>query len=175
MAIHEINRVVDMVLGFFDEARPLYNTIIHNYFPGRNISLFKGVRKHVADSNVPCIEVGPISDTLKWHSVRVQEDTFSLDIRVTINLSETGQAIDLEGKLVSLTTKILANPPHLRPQIPGYNAWLYDTELPTVSYGSAGAVGTYRISKIEWSGKVLDYLSDQDFEPMLSGNGTWGQ
>jgi hypothetical protein len=175
MAIYEINRVVDMVLTFYTEVKPLFDTIISNYLDNRQLTIYKGIRKVVPESNLPCIEVGPVSSDVSWHAVRVQEDNPSLDIRVTVNLWDPNLAIDLEGKLVTLATRILTYPPHLRPQIPGTNAWMYDCELPQVQYGSAAAGGNQRVSKISWTGKTLDYLGDGYFPPFLQGEGDWVQ
>lgn len=173
MALYEINRVVDMVLSFYQEEKPLFDTIIANYLDNKQLTLYKGIRKQIPESNIPCIEVGPVSNDVSWHAVRVQEEKISLDIRVTVNVWEPTLAIDLEGKLVSLATRILTYPPHLRPQIPGTPVWLYDSDLPSVQYGSPAAGGNMRVSKITWSGKALDYLSDNMFPPFLQGGGNW--
>lgn len=173
MALYEINRIVDMVLTFYREEKPSFDTIISNYLDDRQLTIYKGIRKQIPESNLPCIEVGPVSSEVTWHAVRVQEDHPSLDIRITISLSEPTLAIDLEGKLVCLATRILTYPPHLRPQIPGTQAWLYDSDLPTVQYGSPAANGSMRVSKISWAGKALDYLADSVFPPFLQGGGDW--
>ncbi len=175
MALQEINRVVDLVLGFYEEQKPLFDTLISNYLDDAQVTLFKGIRKNIPVSDFPSIEVGPVSDDIKWHAVRVQEESLALDIRVSIHLWDQNLAIDLEGKMVSLAARILTYPPHLRPQIPGTNVWLFDSELPSIQYGSTAANGSIRVSKISWSGKALDFLVDSQFPPFLQGGGDWVQ
>jgi hypothetical protein len=173
MALIEINRIVDTVLTFYEGEKPLFDTIIANYLDNRQLTLFKGIRKVIPESNLPSIEVAPVSSQLSWHACRVQEDNPSLEIQVSVNIWDPALAVDLEGKLVSLAVRILVQPPQLRPQIQGTNIWLYDSVLPSVQYGSTAAQGNMRVAKISWSGKALDYLTDTLFFPFLQGGGNW--
>jgi hypothetical protein len=173
MALVEINRVVDTILTFYEEEKPLFDTLISNYLDNRQITLYKGIRKVIPESNLPSIEVGPVSSQLSWHACRVQEDNPSLEIHISTNIWDPALAVDLEGKLVSLATRILAHPPHLRPQIQGSNTWIYDSVLPTVQYGATSAQGNIRVAQISWTGKLLDYLADSLFPPFLQGQGNW--
>lgn len=174
MALVEANRVLDTFLTMFEEQRPVYNTIIQYYLGERKfISYFKGIRKAIPESNLPSLEIGLTGDTLGWYATRTQEDNVSLEVHITTSNKDPVTAIDLEGKLVALTTRILTIPSHLRPQIQGMNAWLLDSGLPSVTYGSSQATGNIRIAKITWQTKNLEYLGDNLFSPMLQGGGTW--
>lgn len=173
MALIEINRVVDTLLSWYVEEKPLFDAIVSNYYGERSLTILKGIRKSIPISSLPSIEVGPVSDSFGWHAVRVQEETPTLEIHVTTDNGEPVTAIDLEGKLVSLAVRILTYPPHLRAQIQGTNTWMYDSLPASVNYGATAAQGQMRVAKITWTGKNLEYLSDQLFAPFLQGGGNW--
>jgi hypothetical protein len=174
MALIEINRLIDTILTFITDEQAAYDTLIANYLGDRFfLNTFKGIRKSLPVSSMPALEVGPVGDQLSWHSVRVQEDTMALEIHISTNNGNPVAAIDLEGKLVALTMRILTVPAHLRPQIQGYQTWLYDSPLPSVQYGATAANGNMRVAKISWSGKALEYLTDPMFPPFLQGGGGW--
>lgn len=172
----EINRVVDTILTFLEEQKPIYNTIITNYLGSdKKLTLFKGIRKTIAQSNLPSIEVGPTGDTMEWHAARVQQENLTLEIHITISNSDIPTALDLEGKLAALTTRILTVPSHLRPQIQGTEQWLYDSPLPSVTYGATALAGSMRVTRISWTGKSLEFLRDELFPPALQGGVDWAE
>jgi hypothetical protein len=165
----EINRVVDTVLMFLSEERPLYDSIIQRYLgPDYRMNLFKGARSSIADSNIPAIEVYQTQSSERWAYMRVPEDTYNITLEVTTRNADPSTRIDLEGKLVALTCRILSRPRRLRSQISGTSNYLLDTELPTVQYGATAGKGKLSVAVISWSGKALVALSNRDFEGLLN-------
>jgi len=173
MAIVEINRVINTILTFYEEERPIFNAIIDNFFQGERITLFKGIRNVIPESSLPSIEVGPVSGTPSWFAVRSQQEESALEIHISVSCSDIVSAINLEGKLVNFAQRILLHPPHLRPLIQGTNTVLFDSFPGPVQYGSAASDGRIRVSKMSWTGKALECLSDSLFPPFLQGGGVW--
>lgn len=166
----EVNRVVDTTLLMLQEHDGVFNTIISTYCGPRKMTYFKGIRNYIAQSNLPSIEVGPVSDNPKWFATRTISSNLQLEIHVTISAYEPEVAMDLEGKLVALTTKILTSPVSLRRPIAGTLSTIYDGELPSVRFGAAKSRGDIRVSQLSWGPKILVYLSDADFpEEILRG------
>jgi len=169
----EVNRVVDTTLLLFQEHDAIFNTIISAYCGPRKMTYFKGIRKFIAQSNTPAIEIGPVSDSPKWFATRTIGSQIQLEIHLTIAAYEPAIAMDLEGKLVALATKILTSPSSLRRPIAGTLSTIYDGELPSVRFGAAKSRGDIRVSELSWGPKILVYLSDEDFpEEILRGGPT---
>jgi hypothetical protein len=167
MALIPVYRVVNTIITFLENERPIYDTIIDSHYSGRKIKFFPGIRPTLAESDLPAIEVGPTQDQLEWAFVRVQSDTFNLEVHVTIPGKNFADALILDSKLVTLTQRILAWPPHLRAPIEGTNHWFYDSLPNSVDYGSANPKSNMRTSRITWSGKILEGFDNRAFPPYL--------
>lgn len=161
------HKIVDTLLSWVKEQAPIYNSIIFPHYNTRKMNYFRGLQKSIADSSLPSIEVGPISDSANWEFVRVIGDTINLEIHITIANKDIEDAMVLESKLVSYTSRILLHPPHLRAQILGTSSWLMDSFIDGVQYGAAGYSSNIRVAKISWHGKYLEYLDDSQFYPYL--------
>lgn len=166
MALIETIKIVDLLISFIEEQRPVYNSIIDRFFEGRMLNLFVGRRPTFPASSLPAVEIEMASETIGWHSCRVQENNPTLEIDITTDNSAPEQAARLESALVTLTTRILAAPGHLRADIQGTNAWMYDSLPNNVTYGHMGQ-GRMRVATISWTGKNLEYLKNKLFKPAL--------
>jgi len=166
MALTQDDLVADTILAFIEGQRPIYETIIDRFFEGRILNTFLGRRSSIPTSSLPSIEVQVDSVSLGWFAVRVQEENPSLGLDITTDNGFPEQAIRLEAKLVSLTVRILASPPFLRPRIIGTNTHLYDALPTNVTYGKADN-GRLRVARILWVGKQIEYLANRLFQPQL--------
>ncbi len=169
-----VDRVIDTVLSWFELERNVYDTLIDQHFQGRRITFFKGLRKVIPESDYPSIEVGPTSDQWSWEFVRVQGDTMALEIHITTSNKNPADALVLSSRLASLTGRILTRPQHLRGRIEGTSHWFQDCNVGPVTYNAGGYNFNIRVDQIAWSGKILEYLDDSDFDPsMQAGTGKW--
>lgn len=166
MALIEIDRVVDTVAACIESQKPVYNSLIDTYYQSRRLSVFIGNRNLLPASDLPAIEIQPISEDIDWFAVRVQEENPALDISITTDNGEPEKSLRLQAKLVALTTRILAAPPALRAGIEGTHKHLQDSLPKSVNYGDR-ADGRMRVARISWTGKILIYLSNEMFDEQL--------
>lgn len=171
MALIPVHKVVHTLLGWFESERGTFNTIVDQYYQGKQINFFKGLRKVFKESSLPAIEVGPTDDAPSWEFVRVQGDSLNLEIHITTSNFIPEAALDLESKLASFVTRILCYPPNIRGRIEGTNTWFQDSFPKGIQYGAAGYTYNIRVSKIQWGCKVLEYLSDASFPPVVQEGG----
>jgi hypothetical protein len=157
-----IDHVIDTVLLFIEEQRPIYDTIINKYMSGKKLTTFVGLRATIPESSLPSIEVAGVSEKLGWGFCRVQQGEPELEIHITTSNGQPEFAVRLEAELASFTTRILAHPMHLRPQVKNTNVKLMDSLPSGVSYGY-GESGKIRVAKINWSGKYLEFLRNNLF------------
>lgn len=168
MALLQADKILDTLIEMIERERSVYNTIIDRYFEGRSLNIFLGRRISLPASSLPAIEVTNVSTSIGWHACRVQEENPSIEIDITTDNGHPEQAVRLEAQLVTLTTRILASPPHLRPLIKGSNVWMYDSLPSGVRYGTAEQ-GRMRVATISWSGKNLEYISNRLLKYMSDG------
>jgi len=166
VALIQDDKIADTILGFLEAQRPVYETIIDRFFDGRRLNLFLGRRASIPTSSLPSIEVQVTSVSLGWHSVRVQQEDATLELDITTDNGHPEQAIRLEAQLVTLTTRTLATPPHLRPRIQNSRTHIYDSLPTNVSYGKADQ-GRMRVATVTWLGKEIEYLANRLFTPGL--------
>lgn len=171
MALIPIDRVVHTLMGWMQLEAPTFNSIIDTFYQGKQITFFEGLRKVIPESSLPSLEIGPSGDTGDWPFVRVQQDEISLEVHITTSNQNVTQAMQLESRLASFTDRILRFPPHLRGRIEGTNIWFQDSYTKGITYGSSGYSFNIRVCKINWSGKVLEYLSDSMFPTIFQEGG----
>jgi hypothetical protein len=165
MALIQVDKVLDTINALIEDQRPVYDTIIDRYHQGRSLNILIGRRPTIPASSLPAIEIYCTDETLGWHACRVQQEEPAIKLDVTTDNGHREQAVRLEAALVTLTTRILASPPHLRPRILGTQSHLYDSLPNSVSYGTAGE-GRMRVATISWRGKMLEYLSNRLFDSL---------
>lgn len=170
MALIDIHRVVETVTSFLVKEKVVFDTIVDQYFDGEQITFFKGQRRSIPSSSLPSIEVYPQSATPGWYATRTQQNDMGLGIDITTDNGHPDTAVDLESRLVTLATRILAHPPHLRAPILGTQTTLQDSLPNGVQYGTAQG-GRMRVAVITWQGKHLDFLADKLFAPVMAAPG----
>jgi hypothetical protein len=174
MAIIPVDRAVHTLMSWMKLEEPTFNSIIDMFYQGKQITFFEGLRKTIPESSLPSLEVGPTSDTGDWPFCRVQGDTISLEVHITISNKLIYEAMLLESRLASFADRILRYPPHLRGNILGTRIWFQDSYSKGVTYGAAGYNFNMRVCKINWEAKVLEYLADDMFPVILQdGTATW--
>lgn len=163
--LFEINRVVDTVIEILESQRPYYDTIINRYYEQRYLTIFKGQRVSIPLSDIPSIEVYPQTSNIEKFACRTFAENFGLGIDITLDESRPDYAVDLEGKLTTLTARILSRPPNMRTQIQGTATSLLDSMAENVQYGSvvSSGGGLVRVARFTWSGKALEFLSHKLF------------
>ena len=166
MAFESDDKLMDTIIQFIEEQRSVYETIIDRYYEGRILNIFLGRRASIPISSLPSIEVQVTNVSFSWAYCRVQQEEPSLEIDITTDNGYPEQAIRLESQLVSLTTRILSTPAHLRPRIMGTRLHMYDSLPKGVTYGKADN-GRMRVATIQWGGKQLEYLANRLFKPAL--------
>jgi hypothetical protein len=171
MALIPIDRVVRTLLTWFKIEEPTFNSIIDQFYQGKQINFFEGLRKNFGESNLPALEVGPASDTGEWSFVRVQGDKIELDVHLTISNKVPEFALRLEARLASFVDRILRSPPHVRGRIEGTNIWFQNAFTHGVTYGAANYSYNIRVCKISWQGSLLEYISDIEFPDILQEGG----
>jgi hypothetical protein len=168
MSLYDISRVVDTVIGFLETQRPVFDTIIEQYYPGNNrrLEVFFGRRVTIPTSSLPSIEVAPAGSGPDWFACRTLRDTLSLELDVTVDNYDPEHGTRVLTALETLVTRILTRPPHLRPTIQGTQSHLFDALPGRVQYATAGQ-GKMRVATIPWEGQILEYLANNEFEPYL--------
>jgi hypothetical protein len=171
MAVVAIDRITHTLLSWLQLEEAMFNSIIDNFYQGKQITFFEGLRKVIPESSLPSIEVGPTGDSATWPFVRVQGDTIDLEVHITISNKLIYEALLLESRLASFVDRILRYPAHLRGRIEGTNIWLNDGYTKGITYGASGYNFNIRVCKIAWQGQVLEYLSDRSFPTVLMEGG----
>lgn len=170
MALVPIDKVLDTIILWNVEQKPIFDTIIDRFFDGRSLNIFLGRRATIPASSLPALEVAGRGESLGWHAVRVQQEEPSIEIDITTDNGNPEKAIRLESELVSLAVRILAHPVHLLGRIERTRTHLYDSLPSNVSYGTIGN-GRMRVATISWSGKSIEYLANRLFQPCLTIKG----
>ena len=171
MALMSVERAINTILAWLKAEEPIFNSIIDEFYQGKQITFFAGLRKVIPESSLPSIEVGQISDDVEWKYVRVQGDTFNLEVHLTISNKLPEFAQILEGRLATLITRILFNPIHVRGRIEGTNSWFFDAAPSTITYGAGGYAHNIRVTKIPWKGSIIVSIDDAEFPPDLQEHG----
>lgn len=166
MALLPVANVIDTLIAWMEAERPIFDTIINAYLPGRRLTIFHGSRSQIPANLVPSIEVAALEEDIGWFACRVQQETPSLRIDVTVDNQEPEPAARLLSSLASLTTHILAHPAHLLPQIEGTQTHLFDS-LPDKTRYDTAQNGRQRVATIVWTGRYIEYLSNRLFRPEL--------
>ena len=163
MALIPVDKVLDTIILFIEEQRPTYDTIIDRYHTGRFLNVFLGRRSNIPSSSLPSIEVAAVNESFDWFAVRVQEENPSIEIDITTDNGHPEQSERLQAALVSLTTRILAHPQHLRPRIQRSRTHMYDSFPQNVTYGTADQ-GRMKVATISWQGKSIEPLANHLFK-----------
>ena len=171
MSLLPVDRVINTVLTWLQMEEPTFNTIIDQFYQGKQINFFAGLRKVIPESSLPSIEVGQGNDEPSWQYPRVQGDSFNLEVHLTVSNKLPEYAQILEGRLASLITRILFHPTHVRGRIEGTNMWFFDAAPGGVEYGSSGYATNIRVTKIPWKGSILESISDSQFPIELQEGG----
>jgi hypothetical protein len=171
MSLISTDRIVNTLLVWFKAEEATFNTIIDEFYQGKQISFFDGIRKVIPESSLPSIEVGMINDEPVWEYCRVQGDHFNLECHLTISNKLPREAQILEARLASLMTRILFHPCHVRGRIEGTNHWMFDSQPASVDYGSAGYNFNIRVCKIPWKGRIINCIPDMMFPEELREGG----
>ncbi len=166
MALLPTEKVIDTIIAWLEAERPIFDTIINAAHPGRRLTIFHGSRSQIPANQVPAIEVAALEETLGWFACRVQQESPSLRIDVTVDNQEPEPAARLLSSLASLTTRILAHPAHLLPQIEGTQTHLFDS-LPDKTRYDTAQNGRQRVATILWQGRYIEYLANRLFRPEL--------
>ena len=167
VALLPVDRIVNTLLVWFKVEEGTFNTIIDEFYQGKQITFFDGIRKVIPESSLPSIEVGQMADELAWKYPRVQGDTFNIECHLTISNKLPREAQILEARLASLMTLILFHPMHVRGRIEGTNMWLFNSQPTTVEYGSSGYNFNIRVAKIPWKGEIIRAIPDVLFPEEL--------
>jgi hypothetical protein len=171
MSLIPTDRLVNTILVWFKVEEATFNTIIDEFYQGKQITFFDGIRKVIPESSLPSIEVGQISDTPSWQYPRVQGDEFSLEVHLTVSNKLVREAQILEARLASLITRVLFHPMHVRGRIEGTNMWIFDGAPQSVEYGSSGYNFNIRVCKIPWKGRIIECIPDMSFPEELREGG----
>ena len=166
MALLPVEKIVTTIIAWLEAERPVFDTLVDAVHPGRRLTIFHGSRSQIPSNQVPSVEVAALEDNLSWFGCRVQQETPTLRIDVTVDNQNPEAADRLLSSLTSLTTRILAHPFHLLPQIEGTQTHLFDSLPQKAKYGTAQN-GRQRVATILWEGKYLEYLSNHLFSPAL--------
>lgn len=169
MALLEASKVIDTVIGFLEMQRPVYDTLINTYYSDRRrrLSVFHGRRLTIPASSMPSIEVAVVGEAIEWFACRVQNETSSVEIDVSVDIAQDPEnGMRLLSKLTSLTARVLASPPHLRAHILNSGQHFYDSIPGNVSYSLVNDGGG-KTATISWTGKYLEYLVNNLFNPGL--------
>lgn len=167
MSLIPVDRLVNTLLVWFKAEEATFNTIIDYFYQGKQITFFDGLRKVLAESSLPSIEVGQINDEPAWDYCRVQGDTMNLEVHLTISNKLPQEAQMLESRLASFITRILFHPTHVRGRIEGTNMWIFNGAPGSVNYGSPGYNFNIRVCKIPWSGHIIECIPDIMFPEEL--------
>jgi hypothetical protein len=167
MSLIPTDRIVNTLLVWFKAEEATFNTIIDEFYQGKQITFFDGIRKVIPESSLPSIEVGMINDEMKWDYCRVQGDTFHLECHLTISNKLPREAQILESRLASLMIRILFHPIHVRGRIEGTNYWMFDSQPSSADYGSPGYNFNIRVCKIPWTGRIIWPIPDVMFPEEL--------
>jgi hypothetical protein len=159
-----VTDLIDTVLGWIEEQRVVYETIINRYYVGRQLSTFAFRRSRINVPDMPAIEVDWTSEDPGWKYFRVLSERTALEIDVTTNHHQPELAGRCEAELVSLTARILASPPHLQAAIRGIDQTLWNSIPTGVSHRVENEM---RIATLSWTGERLEYLVNMLFSPTL--------
>lgn len=172
MALIDDTKIVDTVLGLLSAETPAYNTIIQPYHASRQINFFDHLRSvsSIPASNIPSVEIALTGSTPAWHAPRVLEDQANLEIHITTDNGNPKHGWRLNAKLVSFTIRILTRPAAILSHISGTPSHLYESLPGNVSYFSSKD-GKLLSSVITWSGKYLEFLSNEEFGPLYGITG----
>jgi hypothetical protein len=172
MSLISVDRIVSTLLVWLKAEEPTFNTIIDQFYQGKQITFFEGLRKVIPESSLPSIEIGQSSDEPSWQYPRVQGDQFNLEVHLTISNKLPKEAQILEARLASLIVRILFHPMHVRGRIEGSNNWLFDSAPGSVEYGAGGYNFNIRVTKIPWTGHIIECIDDSQLpaEFMEGGN-----
>lgn len=158
------SNVADTILSWLEEERPVFSSIIDRYFSGRQLNLFLGRRSVIPASSLPSIEVQVTDVSLSWFACRVQTEEPSVEIDISTDNGMPSEAVRLESELVTLVTRILASPIHLRPRILRTRNHFYDALPSGVTYAKTPD-GRMRVAVVSWKGKSIEFLANRLFEP----------
>ena len=171
MSLLSVDRIVNTLMVWLKAEEPTFNTIIDQFYQGKQISYFSGIRKVIGESSLPSIEVGQVNDTPSWQYPRVQGDEFNLEVHLTVSNKLPDQAPILEARLACLITRILFHPMHVRGRIEASNDWLFDAAPTAVNYAADGYSFNIRVCKIPWVGKIIECIDDSQFPAELQEGG----
>lgn len=167
MGLLRVDQILDTVISWVEEQRPVYNTIINQYYPVRSLSTFLGRRAAISMSSLPAIEVTAVSSEIGWHACRVQQESPSLEVDITVDNRNPEAAKRLSAALATLTVRVLASPVHLLPKIQGTRTHLYDA-LPTgIRYDMTAQNGEMAVTTVSYNCRYLEYLENRLFLPYL--------
>lgn len=172
MSIVRIDNVLDTLNTFIELQRPLYDTVINQFYSGRRLNIFLGRRASIPASSLPSIEIVPSGASMKWFACRVQETDPVVEFDITTDNKSPEQAIRLESALVTITSRIFAAPPVLFASISGTYNHMIDSFPKQVTYGTAGN-GAMRVATISWDGRILQYLTDEMFSDPYQVQMSW--
>lgn len=167
MSLLQADRIIDTIIGWIEEQRPIYDTIIDMYHQGRRLNIFLGKRASITESSLPSIELYSINDSMGWFACRVQEANPNVGIDITTDNRDPENANRLQDALCTLTSRIILNPAHLVPQIEGTTTHLFDSLLSDCRYDQTAQKGAQKVATLSWNGKYIEYLVDRSFQEEL--------
>jgi hypothetical protein len=163
MALVDSSKYVDTILGLLGEEKPLLDSLVDYYFWGSGVHLFAGNRATIPESDLPAIEVYTASDTPGWFAPRIQKDDISVNIDVTSHAHRIEDAHAFEAVICHQIIRILFRPANLQTPILGTRFVTFDSLPGTVSYGQASQSAGYQTARIPWTGKLIEFLSQEEF------------
>lgn len=165
MPLIDSSKIVDSVIAWINDQKPIYNTIINYYFIGRQLSVLFGRRQVIPSVSLPSIEVALSSDNLSWKFCRVIGEKTGLEIDITVDHNHPEPANRCLTNLAYITTRVLAAPPHLQGNIIGTPDHLFNALPNSVSYRTIDN-SRQRVATVTWEGERLDNLVNNLFDPV---------
>ena len=164
---------------------PYINALIKEYENGREIHVYKGMRKTLPRDAFPSLEIEPSGANTSWLTTETQGPEFTVQMTLTIMTERDDMSVEYIANLTRVFTEIFNNPANMALPIPNEKGWNPNTQQwaeNIIQFGMCNSVtynsnkeGTIRVAQWDWTGQVResfprdyynrDNLADLGLEP----------
>ena len=136
------------------------------------VTVFKGFRKSVPDSNFPCLEVEPTTSTNRWATTRGQRPRFQFIWKLTTITQDVDLHLEYISTLATRLVQIMTTPEVLQMELPKETQWTHqggvsksfilDSLIEDVTY-NANQEGTIRVAEFSMFAEVHETMAEAKY------------
>jgi len=137
----------------------IINRVIQGYEPSRKLCVFEGMRKTLAASFFPSLEIEPTSGSNQWATTRAQRPRYSFNCVLTVLNDNEDYGVEYIATIMTVLAEILTDPTNLQMLVLNETVWdhrgglldtrILDSLVEDITY-NASKDGTIRTVEFSW-------------------------